>query len=172
MLWRRSYDTPPPPLAADNPYDVAGDPRYEDMDPDDVPAHRVPGRRRRPRRALLGATIVPDLRATAEWGGAVLVAAHGNSIRALRKHLEGIADDAITELEIPTGIPFRMRLDDDLTVRSADLPGRPRGRRGRGRRRGPPGRPLPGLIGHGPVPPTCPARPVGTTFGATVTGDP
>ena len=48
----------------------------------------------------------------------MLVAAHGNSIRALRKHLEDIADDAITELEVPTGIPFRMRLDDDLTVRA------------------------------------------------------
>ena len=59
---------------------------------------------------------MPDLRATAEKGGAVLVAAHGNSIRALRKHLEEISDDEITGLEIPTGIPFRMQLDDDLTV--------------------------------------------------------
>ena len=67
--------------------------------------------------------IVPDLRATAEKGGAVLVAAHGNSIRALRKHLEDIADDDITALEIPTGIPYRMLLDDDLSVRSAELPG-------------------------------------------------
>ena len=70
--------------------------------------------------------IVPDLRgAAAERGGAVLVAAHGNSIRALRKHLEGIADDDITELEVPTGIPYRMLLDDDLTVRSADYLGDP-----------------------------------------------
>ena len=59
--------------------------------------------------------IVPDLRAAAEQGGAVLVAAHGNSIRALRKHLEEIADDRITELEVPTGIPYRMLLGDDLT---------------------------------------------------------
>ena len=83
--------------------------------------------------------IVPDLRATAEQGGAVLVAAHGNSIRALRKELEGIADDDIPGLEIPTGIPFRMRLDDDLSVLGR-LPGRPRGRRRGGRRSGPPGR--------------------------------
>ena len=55
----------------------------------------------------------------------MLVAAHGNSIRALRKHLEGIADDAITELEVPTGIPYRMRLNDDLTVRSAEYLGDP-----------------------------------------------
>ncbi len=68
---------------------------------------------------------MPDLRATAEKGGAVLVAAHGNSIRALRKHLERIADDAITGLEIPTGIPYRMLLDDDLSVRSADYLGDP-----------------------------------------------
>ena len=69
--------------------------------------------------------IVPDLRATAGRGGAVLVVAHGNSIRALRKHLEGISDDAITGLEIPTGIPYRMLLDDDLAVRSADYLGDP-----------------------------------------------
>ena len=69
--------------------------------------------------------IVPDLRAAAAHGGAVLVAAHGNSIRALRKHLEGISDDDITELEVPTGIPFRMLLNDDLTVHSAEYLGDP-----------------------------------------------
>ena len=67
---------------------------------------------------------MPDLRgAAAEGGGAVLVAAHGNSIRALRKHLQGIPDDEIAELEVPTGIPFRMRLDDDLSVRVGRVPG-------------------------------------------------
>jgi 2,3-bisphosphoglycerate-dependent phosphoglycerate mutase len=55
----------------------------------------------------------------------VLVAAHGNSIRALRKHLQGIADDDVTELEVPTGIPFRMQLNDDLTVHAADYLGDP-----------------------------------------------
>ena len=71
-------------------------------------------------------SIVPDLRgAAAEGAGAVLVAAHGNSIRALRKLLERIADDAITELEVPTGIPYRMRLNDDLSVHSADYLGDP-----------------------------------------------
>jgi len=53
------------------------------------------------------------------------VAAHGNSIRALRKHLEGISDDDISELEVPTGIPFRLLLDDDLTVRSSEFLGDP-----------------------------------------------
>ena len=125
MLWRRSYDSPPPPLAADNPYDVSGDPRYRDLDPTDIPrteclkdvvARAVP---------YWHSAIVPDLRATAADGGAVLVAAHGNSIRALRKHLEQIPDDAITELEIPTGIPYRMRLDDELNVSSAEYLGDP-----------------------------------------------
>jgi 2,3-bisphosphoglycerate-dependent phosphoglycerate mutase len=69
--------------------------------------------------------ILPDLRAAAAREGAVLVAAHGNSIRALRKHLEGISDDAITELEIPTGIPYRMLLDDHASVRSAEYLGDP-----------------------------------------------
>ena len=125
MLWRRSYDTPPPPLSADNPYDVSDDPRYRDVDPADIPrteclkdvvARAVP---------YWESAIVPDLRATASEGGAVLVAAHGNSIRALRKHLEEIADDDITELEIPTGIPYRMQLGDDLRVRSAEYLGDP-----------------------------------------------
>ena len=125
MLWRRSYDTPPPPLAADNRYDVSADPRYRDVDPADIPrteclkdvvARAVP---------YWESAIVPDLRAAAAQGGAVLVAAHGNSIRALRKHLEQIPDDAITELEIPTGIPYRMRLDDDLGVRTAEYLGDP-----------------------------------------------
>ena len=69
--------------------------------------------------------ILPDLRAAAGRGGAVLVAAHGNSIRALRKHLEEIDEDAITELEVPTGIPFRMLLNDDLKVHSGAYLGDP-----------------------------------------------
>jgi 2,3-bisphosphoglycerate-dependent phosphoglycerate mutase len=125
MLWRRSYDTPPPPLSPDNPYDVSGDPRYRDMDPADIPrteclkdvvVRTVP---------YWESAIVPDLRAAATLGGAVLVAAHGNSIRALRKHLQEIADGDITELEVPTGIPYRMRLDDDLKVHAAEYLGDP-----------------------------------------------
>jgi 2,3-bisphosphoglycerate-dependent phosphoglycerate mutase len=125
MLWRRSYDTPPPPLAPENPYDVSGDARYRDLDPaviprteclKDVVARTVP---------YWESAIVPDLRATAEQRGAVLVAAHGNSIRALRKHLQQIADEDISDLEIPTGIPYRMRLGDDLVVHSAEYLGDP-----------------------------------------------
>ena len=125
MLWRRSYDTPPPPLAPDNPYDVSDDPRYRDVDPADIP--RTECLKDVVLRAVpyWESAIVPDLRTAARQGGAVLVAAHGNSIRALRKHLQTIADDDITELEIPTGIPYRMRLDDDLKVCAAEYLGDP-----------------------------------------------
>ncbi len=124
-LWRRSYDTPPPELPEGDERLAAGDPRYRD-----VPAEALP------RTECLADVvvraipywqdaIVPDLRAEGARGGAVLVVAHGNSIRALRKHLDGIADGDIVGLEIPTGIPFRYRLDDDLTVRPAEYLGDP-----------------------------------------------
>ena len=69
--------------------------------------------------------IVPDLLAEGPRGGAVLVVAHGNSLRALRKHIDGIADEAIVDLEIPTGIPFVYDLDDDLNVASRRYLGDP-----------------------------------------------
>jgi 2,3-bisphosphoglycerate-dependent phosphoglycerate mutase len=125
LLWRRSYDTPPPPLAPDNPFDVADDPRYGAVDPSELPRTECLADVVRRTVPYWDAIIVPDLRALAEHGAAVLVAAHGNSIRALRKHLQGISDAEITGLEIPTGIPFRMRLDDDLSVRSAEYLGDP-----------------------------------------------
>jgi 2,3-bisphosphoglycerate-dependent phosphoglycerate mutase len=107
MLWRRSYDTPPPPLADHDEYSQVGDPRYADL-PDEVV----------PRTECLADVvvrmlpywyddIVPDLRT----GATVLVAAHGNSLRALVKHLDGISDDDIAGLNIPTGIPLLYRLD-------------------------------------------------------------
>jgi 2,3-bisphosphoglycerate-dependent phosphoglycerate mutase len=124
--WRRSYDTPPPPISPDNPYDVAGDPRYRGLDPADLPRTECLADVVRRVVPYWDSVIVPDLRgAAAEGGGAVLVAAHGNSIRALRMHLERIPSDEIAELEVPTGIPFRLRLDDDLRVRSADYLGDP-----------------------------------------------
>lgn len=125
QAWRRSYDTPPPPLAADNPYDVAGDPRYRDLDPADIPRTECLKDVVDRTRPYWESAIVPDLRAAATKGGAVLVVAHGNSIRALRKFIQGIADDDITGLEIPTGIPYRMLLGDDLAVASADYLGDP-----------------------------------------------
>jgi 2,3-bisphosphoglycerate-dependent phosphoglycerate mutase len=124
-LWRRSYDTPPPPLSPDNPYDVAADPRYDDLDPAEIPRTECLADVVRRTVPYWEQIIVPDLRALSEFDSAVLVAAHGNSIRALRKHLEGISDADITGLEVPTGIPYRMLLDDDLTVRSAEYLGDP-----------------------------------------------
>ena len=125
MRWRRSYDTRPPDLAPDNPTSVADDPRYRDLAPGEMPLTECLADVVRRVVPYWESAIVPDLRATAERGGAVLVAAHGNSIRALRKHLDGISDAEITGLEIPTGIPFRYLLGDDLSVHSATFLGDP-----------------------------------------------
>jgi 2,3-bisphosphoglycerate-dependent phosphoglycerate mutase len=110
MLWRRSYDTPPPPIADDDEWSQVGEARYADL-PDEIV----------PRTECLADVldrmlpywydgIVPDLRA----GRTVCVAAHGNSLRALVKHLDGMSEDAVVGLNIPTGIPLVYRLDDNL----------------------------------------------------------
>jgi 2,3-bisphosphoglycerate-dependent phosphoglycerate mutase len=106
-VWRRSYDVPPPPLPDDDEWSQVGDPRYE---PAVVP--RTECLKDVVDRLLpyWYDTIVPDLRR----GQTVLVAAHGNSLRAMVKHLDNIEDAAITKLNIPTGIPLRYDLDDDL----------------------------------------------------------
>ena len=110
MRWRRSYDTPPPPIADDDEFSQAGDPRYAGLAPEtmprseclkDVVARMLP---------YWYDAIVPDLRA----GSTVLVTAHGNSLRALVKHLDSISDDAIVGLNIPTGFPLVYRLGADL----------------------------------------------------------
>ena len=109
MLWRRSYDVPPPPIEAGSEFSQDGDPRYADLGADmpateclaDVVARFLP---------YWAESVVPDLRA----GKVVLLAAHGNSLRALVKHLDGISDSAIAGLNIPTGIPLRYELDDEL----------------------------------------------------------
>jgi 2,3-bisphosphoglycerate-dependent phosphoglycerate mutase len=107
MLWRRSYDVPPPPLADDDPMSQAGDPRYAHLPPELLPRteclkdvlHRL--------LPYWYDAIVPDLAA----GRTVLVVAHGNSLRALVKHLDGISAEQIAELNIPTGIPLVYELD-------------------------------------------------------------
>ncbi|MFN0091846.1 MAG: 2,3-diphosphoglycerate-dependent phosphoglycerate mutase [Acidimicrobiales bacterium] len=110
FVWRRSYDTPPPPLEPGSEFDAAGDPRYAWLAPDviprteclkDVVARMLP---------YWHDSIVPDLRA----GRCVLVAAHGNSLRALVKHLDRIGDDEIAELNLPTGAPIVYELGADL----------------------------------------------------------
>jgi len=110
MLWRRSYDTPPPPIDPDDEFSQAHDPRYADLGPDmpateclkDVVARMLP---------YWQSDVIPDLQA----GKTVLLAAHGNSLRALVKHLDGISDADIAGLNIPTGIPLLYELDDTFT---------------------------------------------------------
>ncbi|MEO7655402.1 MAG: 2,3-diphosphoglycerate-dependent phosphoglycerate mutase [Sphingomicrobium sp.] len=108
-IWRRSFDIPPPPLDPDSPYRVAGDRRYTGID---VP--RSESLKDTIERVLpyFEAEIAPALRA----GKRVLVAAHGNSLRALEKHLSKISDSDIIELEIPTGQPIVYELDDKLAL--------------------------------------------------------
>lgn len=108
MLWRRSYDVPPPAIDADDEFAQTHDPRYADI-PElpmteclkDVVARMVP---------YWEQAIIPDLAA----GKTVLVTAHGNSLRALVKHLDGISDDDIAGLNIPTAMPLVYRLDEKL----------------------------------------------------------
>lgn len=107
MTWRRSYDVPPPPIADDNPYSQAGDPRY---DPAELPATECLADVVARLDPYLRGVIAADLAA----GKTVLVAAHGNSIRAIVKLLDGISDEAIAGVNIPTGIPLRYELDADL----------------------------------------------------------
>ncbi|MCG5432303.1 phosphoglyceromutase [Mycobacterium sp. MYCO198283] len=113
MAWRRSYDTPPPPIEAGSRYSQDTDPRYAGIGGGplteclaDVVARFVP---------YFEETIAADLRA----GKTVLIAAHGNSLRALVKYLDGMSDEDVVGLNIPTGIPLRYDLDGDLQPRVA-----------------------------------------------------
>jgi 2,3-bisphosphoglycerate-dependent phosphoglycerate mutase len=124
-LWRRSFDVSPPPLPADDPRHPAHDPRYRGVPADSLPSTECLANVVVRVLPYWDDVIVPDLYDAGARGGAVLVVAHGNSIRALRKHLDGIADADIPQLEIPTGIPFRYRFDEDLTVRDAAYLGDP-----------------------------------------------
>jgi 2,3-bisphosphoglycerate-dependent phosphoglycerate mutase len=109
MTWRRSFDVPPPAQPVDDEFSQAHDPQYADIEGGapkteclkDVIARMLP---------YWGSAIVPDLRA----GKTVLVAAHGNSLRGIVKHLDGISDEDISGLNIPTGMPLVYRLDTDL----------------------------------------------------------
>ena len=109
-IWRRSFDIPPPPLPADSPYQVGADRRYAGVA---VPA--AESLKDTIARVLpyFEAEIAPALKA----GKRLIVSAHGNSLRALEKHLSKIGDDEIVGLEIPTGEPIVYELGDDLSVR-------------------------------------------------------
>ena len=109
MLWRRSYDVPPPPLPDDDEWSQVGDPRYADLLDAlprteclaDVVVRMLP---------YWYDALVPDLRI----GRVVLVVAHGNSLRALVKHLDGLTDEEVVGLNVPTGIPLRYDLDEAM----------------------------------------------------------
>lgn len=109
QLWRRSFDVPPPPIADDDPYSQAKDPRYQGLGAEmpkseclkDVVERLLP---------YLNGEIAADLNA----GKRVLVVAHGNSIRAIVKHIDCISDSEIAGVNIPTGIPLFYRFDDDF----------------------------------------------------------
>ena len=108
MIWRRSYDVPPPPIEAGSTFAQDGDPRYEGTP---VPATECLKDVLERALPYWHEEIVPDLAA----GKTVLVAAHGNSIRAIVKYLDGIGDDDIVGVNIPTGIPLYYDLNDDFT---------------------------------------------------------
>lgn len=124
-LWRRSYDVPPPPLPQGDARSSLGDPRYRDVPAEFIPATECLKDVVARVTPYFSGVIVEDLRREAVRGGAVIIVAHGNSLRALRMVLQHIAEDDIAELEIPTGIPYRIKLDDDLTVLDAQYLGDP-----------------------------------------------
>jgi 2,3-bisphosphoglycerate-dependent phosphoglycerate mutase len=107
-IWRRSFDIPPPPLEAGSPYDLSADPRYAGITIPNTESLKDTIARVLP---YWERAIVPELKANKT----VLISAHGNSLRALVKHLSGISDDDITGLEIPTGQPIVYELDENLS---------------------------------------------------------
>jgi len=124
-LWRRSYDVPPPAMPDGDPRRIDADPRYRDVPTSELPATECLADVVARVVPWYDDAIAPDLEEEGARGGAVLVAAHGNSIRALRMHLEAISPAAITELEIPTGIPLVVELDAGGAVASTRYLGDP-----------------------------------------------
>ena len=106
-IWRRSFDIPPPPLESGSPYDLSADPRYAGIAIPDTESLKDTIARVLP---YWQSAIVPELKADKT----VMISAHGNSLRALVKHLSGISDADITGLEIPTGQPIVYELDSEL----------------------------------------------------------
>jgi len=109
-IWRRSYDIPPPALTVDDPRHPSHDPRYRSLDPRDLPSTECLKDTVARFLPLWHDEIAPAIRR----GERVLIAAHGNSLRALVKYLDGISDADIVELNIPTGIPLVYELDANL----------------------------------------------------------
>ena len=121
QTWRRSYATPPPPLEADDPRHPAHDPRYAGIDPARLPASESLKDTLTRVQPYWEQTIVPSIRA----GNRVLIAAHGNSLRALVKMLDGMSEEDIVGFNIPTGVPLVYELDDKLNSLGRDFLGDP-----------------------------------------------
>ena len=117
-LWRRSYEIPPPPMPPDHPFDPNDDARYAELIVTELPRTECLADVVARLLPYWHDAIAPDLAA----GHTVLVAAHGNSLRALVKHLDGIGDAEIADLNIPTGVPMVYELDDDLAVTTSRDP--------------------------------------------------
>jgi 2,3-bisphosphoglycerate-dependent phosphoglycerate mutase len=111
-VWRRSYDVPPPPLDVNDQRHPRFDRRYAGLAPEQVPATESLKDTYSRVIPYWNDTILPDIKA----GKRVLISAHGNSLRALVKYLDGLSDEAITEMNIPTGIPLIYEFDEDLRV--------------------------------------------------------
>ena len=110
LVWRRSYDTPPPALEATDPRSERSDPRYAKLNPEDVPLTECLKDTVARVMPFWNQSMAPAIKA----GKRIVVAAHGNSIRALVKYLDGISDTDIVNLNIPNGIPLVYELDADL----------------------------------------------------------
>ena len=121
LVWRRSYSTPPPALEPGDDRHPAGDPRYADLNEDELPLTECLRDTVDRFMPYWHERLAPQLRA----GKRVLIAGHGNSLRALVKHLEGMSDDKVLGLNLPTGMPLVYRLDDDLNAISHEYLGDP-----------------------------------------------
>jgi len=113
LIWRRSYDIPPPPMDENDPRHSRFDPRYQDLNPSDIPSTES--------LKDTVARIIPywknEISKKLHEQGEVLVSAHGNSLRGIVKHLKNIPDADIVSLNLPTGIPYVFEFDDDLILK-------------------------------------------------------
>jgi 2,3-bisphosphoglycerate-dependent phosphoglycerate mutase len=114
LLWRRSFDVPPQPLALDDERNPQKDARYADVDPADLPLTES--------LKEVIERMIPywnsDIKPSLEKHGEILVAAHGNSLRAMVMHLKGMSEEAILAFNIPTGVPYVFEFDDDMNLKN------------------------------------------------------
>ena len=120
-IWRRSYDVPPPPMEKNDPRHPSNDPRYKNIPSSEIPSCEALSHTVQRFLPLWTNQISKDLKA----GKKVLIAAHGNSLRALMQHLENMTPDQIMEVNMPTGIPMMYELDQNFKVIKKEFIGDP-----------------------------------------------